>query len=47
LRSPDTEVGWQTVRDVVRALEVHGVKSLARPIEAWDGFDGASGWVIG
>jgi hypothetical protein len=47
LRSPDTAAGWQTVHDVVRALEVHKIKSLERPIEAWDGFDGAAGWVIG
>ena len=47
LRSPDTAAGWATVRGVVRALEVRGVKSLARPIEAWDGFDGENGFVIG
>jgi hypothetical protein len=47
LRSPDTATGWQTVKGVVNALEVHKIKSLERPIEAWDGYDGASGWVIG
>jgi hypothetical protein len=46
LRSPDNEVGWVTLRGVINALETHGIKSLERPIEAWDGFD-ASGWVIG
>jgi hypothetical protein len=47
LRSPDTAAGWKTVHDVVRALEVHQIKSLERPIEAWDGYDGANGFVIG
>ena len=47
LRSPDTAAGWATVRGVVSALETHQIKSLARPIEAWDGFDGVGGWVIG
>jgi hypothetical protein len=47
LRSPDTAAGWKTVHDVVRALEVHKIKSLERPIEAWDGFDGANGFVVG
>jgi hypothetical protein len=46
LRAADTEAGWVTLRDVINALETHGIKSLERPIEAWDGFDGASGWVI-
>ena len=47
LRAPDTAAGWKTVHDVVRALEVHKIKSLERPIEAWDGFDGANCFVIG
>ena len=47
LRSPDTASGWQTVRGLGRALEVHEVKSLQQPIEARDGCDVALGWVIG
>ena len=46
LRITDDGPGWATTRGVVSALETHAIKSLKRPIEAWDGFDGASGWVI-
>jgi hypothetical protein len=46
LRCADSPAGWATVRGVLNALETHAIKSLARPIEAWDGFDGASGWII-
>jgi hypothetical protein len=47
LRAPDSPAGWVTLRGVIGALERHGIKNLQRPVEAWDGFDGASGWVIG
>jgi hypothetical protein len=47
LRSPDTAAGWDTVRRLIAALETHGIRSLVRPIEAWDGYDGANGFVIG
>ena len=47
LRTGDNENGWQTVRGVIAALETHGITSLARPIKAWDGYDGANGFVIG
>jgi hypothetical protein len=47
LRSRDDAPGWRTVRQLITALEKHGVRSLRRPIEAWDGHDGANGFVIG
>jgi hypothetical protein len=47
LRAPDSPAGWVTLRGVIGALETHKITNLTRPIEAWDGFDGASGWVIG
>jgi hypothetical protein len=47
LRSRDNAAGWETVRGVISALERHEIQSLARPIEAWDGRDGANGFVIG
>ena len=40
LRSPDTAAGWQTIRKLIGTLETHGIRSLVRPIEAWDGYDG-------
>ena len=47
LRAADNPAGWRTMRGVIAALERHEIKSLERPIEAWDGHDGANGFVIG
>ena len=47
LRTGDNPGGWQMIRKLIAALETHGITSLARPIKAWDGFDGANGFVIG
>jgi hypothetical protein len=47
LRSRDDAPGWQTVRKLIAALETHGITSLARPTKAWDGYNGANGFVLG
>ena len=45
IRAATTRQGG--VRKLIAALETHGITSLARPIKAWDGYDGANGFVIG
>jgi hypothetical protein len=47
LRSRDDAGGWRDVRKLIAALETHRIRSLTRPIAAWDGYDGANGFVIG
>jgi hypothetical protein len=36
LRAADNPAGWRTMRGAIAALERHEIKSLERPIEAWE-----------